>query len=153
MGDTLPYLNPIVERLLKLLDPARVGRNVPEQTITTLAMVAGASEVTFAKVLPVWEKGRRNWTWTRTHLWSCLCGNGGCRITANAKADISLYCVSPPTISLPATHVHGTDEEEKIEDRDGWETILMDGRTIDIRMLAIEEKSQRTRRSLYIAQF
>jgi hypothetical protein len=57
-GDTLPYLNPIVECLLKLLDPARVGRNVPEQTITTLAMVARASEVTFAKVRPVWEKGK-----------------------------------------------------------------------------------------------
>jgi len=66
---------------------------------------------------------------------------------------ISPYCVSPPTISLPGTNVHGTDEEEKVEDRDGWETILMDGRTIDIRASAIREKCQRTRRSLYIAQF
>jgi hypothetical protein len=84
------------------------------------------------------RKGRRNWHWTRTHLWSCLCGNSGCRITAGAKADISLYCVSlycvsPPTISLLGTNVHGTDEDENVEDRDGWETILMDGRTIDIR--------------------
>jgi hypothetical protein len=56
--DTLRYLNRIVERLLKLLDSARVGRHVQERTITTLAMVARASEVTFAKVLPVWEKGK-----------------------------------------------------------------------------------------------
>lgn len=67
--DTLiPYLDPIVERLLKLLNPAGlssanadangagnengtgVKRYVQEQVITTLAMVADASEATFAKV-------------------------------------------------------------------------------------------------------
>jgi len=50
----LPYLDPIVERLLKLLNPppevASARRYVQEQAITTLAMVADASEVTFAKV-------------------------------------------------------------------------------------------------------
>lgn len=50
----MPYLNPIVERLLKLLnphgDPSTVRRYVQEQAVTTLAMVADASEVTFAKV-------------------------------------------------------------------------------------------------------
>lgn len=50
----LPYLDPIVERLLKLLnadgDPATVRRYVQEQAITTLAMVADASEATFARV-------------------------------------------------------------------------------------------------------
>lgn len=50
----LPYLDPIVERLLKLLnppgDPALVRRYVQEQAITTLAMVADASETTFGKV-------------------------------------------------------------------------------------------------------
>ncbi|KAF8147264.1 hypothetical protein B0H34DRAFT_669585, partial [Crassisporium funariophilum] len=51
----LPYLDPIVERLLKLLhNPAvnqtQVRRYVQEQTITMLAMVAYASEDTFAKV-------------------------------------------------------------------------------------------------------
>ena len=50
----LPYVDPIVGRLLKLLnpagDPALVRRYVQEQAITTLAMVADASEVTFAKV-------------------------------------------------------------------------------------------------------
>jgi hypothetical protein len=37
-------------------DPVLVGRHVQEQTITALAMVAGASEVTFVKTRPVWEK-------------------------------------------------------------------------------------------------
>ncbi|KAH9167134.1 ARM repeat-containing protein [Lactarius sanguifluus] len=50
----LPYLDPIVERLLKLLNPAQDGsrptkRYVQEQAVTTLAMVADASETTFAK--------------------------------------------------------------------------------------------------------
>ncbi|KDQ51416.1 hypothetical protein JAAARDRAFT_185002 [Jaapia argillacea MUCL 33604] len=53
--DTLiPYLDPIVERLLKLLNPPPdsgrlVKRYVQEQAVTTLAMVADASEATFAK--------------------------------------------------------------------------------------------------------
>ena len=51
----LPYLDPIVERLLKLLNPSQDGsrptkRYVQEQAVTTLAMVADASETTFAKV-------------------------------------------------------------------------------------------------------
>ena len=49
----IPYLEPIVERLLRLLDPtgeAHVRRYVQEQAITTLAMVADASETTFGKV-------------------------------------------------------------------------------------------------------
>ena len=54
--DTLtPYLDPIVERLLKLLhaqssEGGNVKAYVQEQAITTLAMVADASETTFAKV-------------------------------------------------------------------------------------------------------
>jgi hypothetical protein len=52
----IPYLDPIVERLLKMLNPnAEDGKQVKgyvqEQAITTLAMVADASEATFAKVL------------------------------------------------------------------------------------------------------
>lgn len=53
--DTLvPYLDPIVERLLKMLNPGAedgkaVKGYVQEQAITTLAMVADASEATFAK--------------------------------------------------------------------------------------------------------
>jgi hypothetical protein len=50
----VPYLDPIVERLLKLLNPSgddakQPKRYVQEQAITTLAMVADASEATFAK--------------------------------------------------------------------------------------------------------
>ncbi len=66
--DTLiPYLDSIVERLLKLLNPAATDaskqpkRYVQEQVITTLAMVADASEATFAKVrscLCGYRKGR-----------------------------------------------------------------------------------------------
>ncbi|KAG1736801.1 hypothetical protein EDB19DRAFT_1910134 [Suillus lakei] len=54
--DTLvPYLDPIVERLPKMLNPGAedgkvVKDYVQEQAITTLAMVAVASETTFAKV-------------------------------------------------------------------------------------------------------
>ena len=51
----VPYLDPIVERLLRLLNPTgdnvkQPKRYVQEQAITTLAMVADASEATFAKV-------------------------------------------------------------------------------------------------------
>ena len=51
----LPYLDPIVERLLKLLNnptgnPSMVRRYVQEQAITTLATVADPSEVMFGKV-------------------------------------------------------------------------------------------------------
>ena len=51
----LPYLDPIVEQLLKLLNPSQDGSwptkwYVQEQAITTLAMVTDASETTFAKV-------------------------------------------------------------------------------------------------------
>lgn len=54
--DTLvPYLDPIVEQLLKLLSPGNgkdpTKRYVQEQVITSLAMVADASEATFAKVI------------------------------------------------------------------------------------------------------
>jgi hypothetical protein len=53
--DTLvPYIDTIFERLLKLLSPGTgkepTRRYVQEQAITSLAMVADASETTFAKV-------------------------------------------------------------------------------------------------------
>jgi hypothetical protein len=53
--DTLvPYIDPIFERLLKLLAPGEnkvpTKRYVQEQAITSLAMVADASEKTFVKV-------------------------------------------------------------------------------------------------------
>jgi hypothetical protein len=50
----IPYLDPLVDRLLKLLNPnadqSTTMRYVQEQAITTLAMVADASETAFAKV-------------------------------------------------------------------------------------------------------
>ncbi|KAH9478884.1 hypothetical protein JR316_0009346 [Psilocybe cubensis] len=56
----LLYLEPIVEQLLKLLNPSsdqtQVRWYVQEQAITTLAMVADASEVTCGKVHPLFGK-------------------------------------------------------------------------------------------------
>lgn len=34
------------------------------------------------------------------------------------------------------------EEEDKVEERDGWETVNMDGQTLGIRTSAIEEKCQ-----------
>ena len=34
------------------------------------------------------------------------------------------------------------EEEDKVEDREGWETLVMDGQTLGIRTSAIEEKCQ-----------
>jgi hypothetical protein len=50
----IPYLDPIIERLLKLLNPTgektQSNPNVQEQALTMLAMVADVSEATLAKV-------------------------------------------------------------------------------------------------------
>ncbi|KAJ7108609.1 armadillo-type protein [Mycena epipterygia] len=197
----LPYLEPIVERLLKLLDPAgdpaHVRRYVQEQAITTLAMVADASETTFGKYYPSimplllnvlrnadgpdYRKLRANAmecagliaiavgpemflpdahtlvdllmriqknpvdpndTQLGHYLiatWAKVCQAMGPEFepylpvvmptllaTASAKADISVY----------------DEEEDKVEERDGWETVSMDGQTLGIRTSAIEEKCQ-----------
>jgi hypothetical protein len=72
----LPYLDPIVERLLRLLNPTPrnsdgnggsdagagappkpVKRYVQEQAVTTLAVVADASEMSFVKV-----RARARWS-------------------------------------------------------------------------------------------
>jgi hypothetical protein len=45
---------------------------------------------------------------------------------ASAKADISVY----------------DEDEENIEEREGWETLQLDGQTVGIRTSAIEEKCQ-----------
>lgn len=75
-------------------------------------------------------------------------------ILANSDASASHYrkCQSryfsirytfyAPSINI-VLRITKTDEEaEKVEDRDGWETISMDGRTVGIRTSAIEEKCQ-----------
>ncbi|KAF5368152.1 hypothetical protein D9615_010189 [Tricholomella constricta] len=168
----LPYLDPIVERLLKLLnpagDPATVKRYVQEQAITTLAMVADASELTFVKhyssIMPLLLNVLRNaegldYRKLRVKAMECAGliaiavgrdvfrpdsntlvellmriqkGRSIQRIhswgtrTASAKADVSVY----------------EDDEEKVEEREGWETVIMDGQTLVIRTSAIEEKCQ-----------
>ncbi|KAK7458738.1 importin subunit beta-3 [Stygiomarasmius scandens] len=200
--DTLvPYLDPIVERLLRLLNPAgnqaEVKRYVQEQAITTLAMVADASETVFAKhyatIMPLLLNVLRNAdgpeyrrmrvkamecagliaiavgrdtfrpdantlvelliriqkspidpqdTQLSHYLmgtWAKICQAMGVEFepylpvvmpdlltTASAKADVSVY----------------DDEDGKVEEREGWETVNMDGQTLGIRTSAIEEKCQ-----------
>ncbi|KAK7012698.1 armadillo-type protein [Favolaschia claudopus] len=196
----LPYLDPIVERLLKLLDPTGdpedVRRYVQEQAITTLAMVADASETTFGKyypsIMPLLMNVLRNAdapdyrrlrakamecagligryfgsflvlgerltespndpndTQLGHYLiatWAKVCQAMGPEFepylpvvmptllaTASAKADISVYGQLPP--------IWHDEEEDKVEERDGWETVNMDGQTLGIRTSAIEEKCQ-----------
>ncbi|KAJ7790566.1 armadillo-type protein [Mycena olivaceomarginata] len=153
-------LEPIVERLLKLLDPtgdpAHVRRYVQEQAITTLAMVADASETTFAarsyypSIMPLLMNVLRNAGW----------------------ADLSETIAVGPEMFLPDAHTTSLahyliatwakvcqamgpefepylpvvmllyEEEDKVEERDGWETVSMDGQTLGIRTSAIEEKCQ-----------
>ncbi|TFK45223.1 ARM repeat-containing protein [Heliocybe sulcata] len=201
--DTLiPYLDPIVERLLRLLNPSGesgrvVKRYVQEQAITTLAMVADASEATFAKhyssIMPLllnilqnaaggeYNKlrskamecagliaiavGRDVFRPDSTPFieqlmriqnsppdpsdtmlphyliatWAKVCQALGPEFepylpvvmpallqAASAKADVSIY----------------DDEDEEREEKDGWETISMDGQQVGIRTSAIEEKCQ-----------
>ncbi|KAM6503013.1 Armadillo-type fold [Amanita muscaria] len=195
--DTLvPYLDPIVERLLKLLNPGRqVHRYVQEQVITTLAMVADASEATFAKhystIMPLLMDILRNADSSEYHklrvkamecaglvaiavgreiflpdstvlieqlmriqkspidpsdtqlqhyliaTWAKVCQAMGPEFepylpivmptllsTAGVKADISVF------------------DDEATEEREGWETISVDGQALGIRTAVIEEKCQ-----------
>ncbi|KAJ3992683.1 armadillo-type protein [Lentinula boryana] len=197
----LPYLDHIVQRLLKLLnpdaDPTQVRSYVQEQVITTLAMVADASEATFAQyyhsIMPLLINVLRNANGAEyrkmrlkamecagliaiavgreifrpdsnilvelliriqkspfdpqdTQLshylmgtWAKICQAMGPEFepylpavmpdllaTASMKADVSVY----------------DEDEEKAEDREGWETVNMDGQTFGIRTAAIEEKCQ-----------
>ncbi|EIN06364.1 ARM repeat-containing protein [Punctularia strigosozonata HHB-11173 SS5] len=204
--DTLvPYLDPIVERLLKLLHSGNAQthakRYVQEQTITTLAMVADASEATFAKhypaIMPLLLDALRNANGPEyrklrskamecagliaiavgrdvfrpdanafiellmriqnspvdpgdtmsTHYliatWAKVCQAMGPEFepylpvvmppllqAASAKADVSIY---EPNV---------TDEDEGVEQKEGWETIMMDGQQVGIKTSAIEEKCQ-----------
>uniref|UniRef100_A0A8H7Y6G7 TOG domain-containing protein n=1 Tax=Psilocybe cubensis TaxID=181762 RepID=A0A8H7Y6G7_PSICU len=196
----LPYLDPIVERLLKLLNPGgdqtQVRRYVQEQAITTLAMVADASEVTFGKHYPtimplllnvlrnaegpdyrklrvkamecagliaiavgpdVFRPDSKTLVELLMHIqqgphdpndnqvghyliatWAKVCQALGPEFepylalvmpsllaTAGAKADLSLY----------------NDEDEYSDERDGWETIVMDGQTLVPMLLACGKQS------------
>ncbi|PPQ74728.1 hypothetical protein CVT26_005110 [Gymnopilus dilepis] len=199
----LPYLDPIVERLLRLLNPNGDGQNtkryVQEQAITTLAMVADASEATFAKhyptIMPLLLNVLRNADGPGfgklrvkamecagliaiavgpevfrpdaktliellmhiqqnpvdaqdTHLahylmatWAKVCQAMGVEFepylpvvmptllaSASAKADLSLY--------------DNVDDDDDIPEREGWETIVMNGRTFGVKTSTMEEKCQ-----------
>ncbi|EIM79749.1 ARM repeat-containing protein, partial [Stereum hirsutum FP-91666 SS1] len=213
--DTLiPYLDPIVERLLKLLNPAGlssanadangagnengtgVKRYVQEQVITTLAMVADASEATFAKhyssIMPLLLNVLKNANGPEYRklrvkamgcagliaiavgrdvfrpdsqvfveqliriqnspvdpgdamlphyliaTWAKVCQAMGPEFepylpavmpqllrAASVKADVSIY-----------------EDEDVPEDKEGWETITMDGKQVVVRTSAIDEKCQ-----------
>ena len=43
---------------------------------------------------------------------------------------------------MSSTNLRIDEDEDKHEEREGWETILMDGQTLGIRTSAIEEKCQ-----------
>ena len=66
-------------------------------------------------------------------------------LTASAKADLSVYgtcirsCIGRVLMFFDCL----IDEEDKAsEDRDGWETIVMDGQTYGVRTSAMDEKCQ-----------
>ncbi|KAI5991786.1 armadillo-type protein [Pisolithus marmoratus] len=200
--DTLvPYLDPIVERLLRMLNAnseqgKQEKRYCQEQAITSLAMVADASETTFAKhyasIMPLLLNVLRNAnsadhrklrvkamecagliavavgrdifrpdsrtlidaliniqnspvdpsdTMLATYLiatWAKICQALGPEFepylpvvmspllnAASAKADVSIY-----------------DEDDSNCEREGWETISMDGQIVGIRTSTIDEKCQ-----------
>ncbi|KIK57273.1 hypothetical protein GYMLUDRAFT_263322 [Collybiopsis luxurians FD-317 M1] len=198
----LPYLDPIVERLLKLLnpdaDPSQVKRYVQEQVITTLAMVADASEVTFAKyyssIMPLLLNVLRNANgseYKKMRLKAMECagliaiavGRDMFRPDSNTLVELLIRIQKSPvdpqdtqlthylmgtwakicqamgpefepylpvvmpdllrTASMKAdVSVYDETEDGKVEEREGWETVNMDGQTLGIRTSAIEEKCQ-----------
>ncbi|KAJ3489813.1 hypothetical protein NLI96_g1842 [Meripilus lineatus] len=199
--DTLiPYLDPIVERLLKLLNPGIEGkapkRYVQEQVITTLAMVADASEATFAKhystIMPLLLNVLQNANsveYGKLRLKAMECagliaiavGRELFRPDANAFVELLMHIqntpedrsdpllghyliatwakvcqamgtefepylpvVMPPLLIAASAKadVSVYDEDEVPEEKDGWETISMDGRQVGVKTSAIEEKCQ-----------
>lgn len=199
----LPYLDPIVERLLKLLKGPEGGENtvrtyVQEQVITTLAMVADASEITFAKhypdIMPLLLNVLRNadgveYRKLRVKAMECAgliaiaVGKDVFRPDSNtlvellmriqkspidpADTQLAHYLISTwakvcqamgpefepylpvvmPSLLTTASakadiSVYDEDKEKQQEEREGWETIEMDGQTLGIRTSAIEEKCQ-----------
>ncbi|KII95405.1 hypothetical protein PLICRDRAFT_86789 [Plicaturopsis crispa FD-325 SS-3] len=198
----VPYLDPIVERLLKLLNPSadptkQVKRYVQEQAITTLAMVADASEATFAKhyssIMPLLLNVLRNangpeYRKLRVKAMECAgliaiaVGRDVFRPDANTLVELLmriqnsppdpadtllghyligtwakicqalgpefepyLAIVMPPLLQSASAKadvsVYDEDDENVIE-KEGWETVTMDGKMVGIRTSAIEEKCQ-----------
>ncbi|OBZ65152.1 Importin subunit beta-3 [Grifola frondosa] len=201
--DTLiPYLDPIVERLLKLLNPGLADgtkqpkRYVQEQAITTLAMVADASEATFVKhyssIMPLLLNILQNahgaeYRKLRVKAMECAgliaiaVGRDIFRADANAFIELLmriqngpadpndtmlgyymiatwakvcqamgpefepyLPVVMPPLLRAASAKADVSiyDEEDRSEEKEGWQMITMDGRSIGIKTSAIEEKCQ-----------
>ncbi|KIM73570.1 hypothetical protein PILCRDRAFT_829051 [Piloderma croceum F 1598] len=198
----VPYLDPIVERLLKLLNPTgdnakQPKRYVQEQAITTLAMVADASEATFAKhyssIMPLLLNVLRNasgadYRKLRVKAMECAgliaiaVGRDVFRPDANTLVELLmriqnspvdpgdtllnhyliatwakicqamgpefepyLPVVMPPLVNAASTKADISvydEDEQNVEEREGWETLQLDGQTVGIRTSAIEEKCQ-----------
>jgi hypothetical protein len=174
-----------------------VRRYVQEQAVTTLAMVADASEATFAKhypaIMPLLLDVLRNaegveYRKLRVKAMECAgliaiaVGRDVFRADANTLVGLLmriqntppdpgdtllghyliatwakicqamgpefepyLPVVMPPLLEAAATKADISiydDEQEKIGEREGWETISMDGQTVGVRTSAIEEKCQ-----------
>ena len=62
---------------------------------------------------------------------------------AGTKADISVYGMSDiECTELSLTNTFIEEDNENVEEREGWETLQLDGQTVGIRTSAIEEKCQ-----------
>ncbi|KAJ8091013.1 importin subunit beta-3 [Marasmius tenuissimus] len=193
----LPYLDPIVERLLRLLNGNNVKRYVQEQAITTLAMVADASEGGFVKhysaIMPMLLNVLRNadgpeYRKMRVKAMECAgliaiaVGRDTFRPDANTLVELLIRIQKSPidvqdtqlphylmgtwakvcqamgeefevylpavmpqllaTASAKADVSLDFDAESPTGEREGWETVNMDGQTVNIRTAAIEEKCQ-----------
>ncbi|KAL1940497.1 hypothetical protein VTO73DRAFT_9069 [Trametes versicolor] len=198
----IPYLDSIVERLLKLLNPSadqpatQPKRYVQEQVITTLAMVADASEATFAKhytsIMPLLLNVMQNangpeYRKLRVKAMECAgliaiaVGRDVFRPDSrtfvellmriqNSPPDpndtmLSHFLIATwakvcqalgeefepylPVVMQPLLRVAGSkadisiyDDDEEHEDRDGWESISMDGRQVTVKTSALEDKCQ-----------
>ncbi|KXN84686.1 Importin subunit beta-3 [Leucoagaricus sp. SymC.cos] len=201
--DTLvPYLDPIGERLLRLLNPggdqSQVNRSVQEQAITTLAMVADASETTFAKhyptIMPLLLNVLKNADKPEHHklrikamecagLVAIAVGRDVFRQDSGPLIELLIriqrypldpndtqltyYLVSTwakigqalgpefePYLPLVMPNILSTvsaktdisvyedEDDEANTEREGWESVTVDGRTMGVRTSALEEKCQ-----------
>ncbi|KAH7909589.1 ARM repeat-containing protein [Hygrophoropsis aurantiaca] len=196
----IPYLDPIVERLLKMLNPAgengqQTKRYVQEQALTSLAMVADASEATFAKyypsIMPLLLNVLRNansadHSKLRVKAMECAgliaiaVGREVFRPDAGTLVDILIHIqnspidpsdtllatyliatwakicqalgsefepylpvVMPPLINAAAAKADvSIHDANDFQEKEGWETISMDGKIIGIRTATLEEKCQ-----------
>ncbi|KAI5120820.1 hypothetical protein M0805_003216 [Coniferiporia weirii] len=200
----LPYLDALVSALLRLLEP-QVGPNgivksyVQEQAVTTLAMVADASEGDFGKhyasIMPLLMNVLRNAGSGGEHrklrwkamecagliaiavgrdvfrpdsaqfveLLMCIQNSpvdpGDTMLTHYMIATWAKVCqalgpefepylpiVMPPLLQAASAKadvsVWDDDEEESTVEREGWETMSLDGQQVGIKTSAIEEKCQ-----------